>query len=621
MAFAALAAVAAVYVNALHGQFVWDDQLLVVDPGVAHRFDLAAHLGGAFWHQSATQKGDASYYRPLTTLSFAVDWLRSGGSPGAFHATNLVLHLAVCLLVFQLARRMGAGATAAALATVLFGVFPRCTESVAWVSGRTDLIAAMFALAAILLHGGPASMARRIVAAACLFLGLLGKEVAAAALAAIVAIEAAAVLRREKSPGRALLHLVPVLVASTGYITLRVHALADAPGQPIPSHANAPWMPFQALGRYVFMVLDPRPRLLIGTFGRIEPALIAVGITTLVALATLVVRAVRSPPAPLTAGLAAAALAGIALVLHLRRLPILYLAADRFLYLPLAALVPLLTGTAVRLGPAARRAALAVAVMAIAVYAPLTVHRNEDWNDAIRLWTVAVETASPGNPLPLHELGNALADAGRHEEAILAFRAALKDAIGDFRVTALGNLAGVLSDIGRLDEARAAMEELVALDPARPANHFNLGVVEMRRLQFDAARAAFRAAIERLPSYDEARRALASVDAYERASRAIPPEDPDEPTDLHVRRARFWTMLGVRAHAAPLWMAVVARPDATPVDLEQATAYLVNFGDPDGAERAIRRAKSAGVGPGKLEAFQAVLRDRLERGPRLRKSN
>jgi tetratricopeptide (TPR) repeat protein len=620
MLFAALAVVTAAYLNAIHGPFVWDDQLLIVDPGVAHRLSLSAHLSGAFWHASEAVKGDSSYYRPVTTLSFAVDSLRAGGSPGAFHATNLLLHLVACALVFALARRLGAGALGAALAAALFGVFPRTTESVAWISGRTDVIATVLALSALLLHGeGRAGPARRIAAAACLFLGLLGKEVAAAGLAGIAALEVAAVLRREKRWARAVADLAPVLVAVAGYTALRIHALAGAPTQPIPSIPNASWMPLQALGRYVLMVLDPRPRLVIGTFGLVEPAVVALGVLAVIALAAGLVRAVRRPPRPLAAALGVAAVAALVLVLHLRRLPINYVAADRFLYLPLAALAALAAGAAAVVGPAARRAALAAALLALAVYTPLTVLRNEDWNDPIRLWTRAVETASPEQPLPMHELGNALADAGRYDDAIRAFRVSLRHATGDFRITALGNLSGVLSDIGRLDEARAVLREMIALDPDRPANHYNLGVVDVRLLDFEGAREAFRAALARMPTYDDARRALATIGAYERAWQGLPPERADEPTDVHVRRARFWTMLGLRARASALWIDVAARDDATQVDVEQATAYLVTNGEPADAGRVLDRARASGVAAARLDAFEAVLKDRIAR--RARRTN
>jgi tetratricopeptide (TPR) repeat protein len=83
-------------------------------------------------------------------------------------------------------------------------------------------------------------------------------------------------------------------------------------------------------------------------------------------------------------------------------------------------------------------------------------------------------TADPGDAQNLNNLGNALARAGRLQEAALQFQAALKvsPAFGE----AHKNLAATLAQIpGRLPEAIAQYEAALRLDPEDAETHANFG--------------------------------------------------------------------------------------------------------------------------------------------------
>jgi len=92
------------------------------------------------------------YYHPLTIFSYRLEWLLFGSDAAAFHAGNIALHAANCILFYYLAAALGAGIPGALLASLLFAVHPLRAEPVAWISGRKDLLSCFFLLAMLLAY-------------------------------------------------------------------------------------------------------------------------------------------------------------------------------------------------------------------------------------------------------------------------------------------------------------------------------------------------------------------------------------------------------------------------------------------------------------------------------------
>jgi len=91
-------------------------------------------------------------YRPLTVLSFRLNYLLHELQPLGYHLLNLLLHAAVTLLYHALCARL-LSRHAAALAALLFAVHPVHTEAVTGVVGRAELLASLFFLSALLQYG------------------------------------------------------------------------------------------------------------------------------------------------------------------------------------------------------------------------------------------------------------------------------------------------------------------------------------------------------------------------------------------------------------------------------------------------------------------------------------
>jgi hypothetical protein len=170
----------------LGGDFVLDDvRAITSHPGVNGRGPLAMVFTRTFWGQ-ALGTPPASW-RPLTTLTFALDARLFGLSPLAMHLTSLGWFLALLAVAHGFARAH-LPAAAALLAACVFAAMPLHVENVASLVGRADVIALLLGLAALRSRPTLAGLAGAVLATAG---ALLAKE-SALGLVAVAAVLALA---------------------------------------------------------------------------------------------------------------------------------------------------------------------------------------------------------------------------------------------------------------------------------------------------------------------------------------------------------------------------------------------------------------------------------------------
>lgn len=521
-----LAAVSAlVYANSLGGEFLFDDTEQIVNNqqlhswwNVLHAFtsDVWSFTGG-----KVTTVVAPPYYRPLFTVYFTAGYQLFGLWEPGWHLLNLAVHTTATVLVYRLLRRMSGSVAVAGFAALLFGVHPAHVESVSWVSGIPDPLAALFYLPALLWyvrHRQEGGGGRRWLILSVVFfaLSLLCKETAIVLPAVLAAWELAhgrgeglkARVRSTATRG------APYVAVAVLYLPLR-YAVLGKFGWKHPFTASVPdsaiWMTVpQVFVRYLQHLAAPfKLSLYYGTTfvkGASDPSF-AVPALVLLALAALLWLFRRRLGADGWVALAMT-FAPLLPVLNLKVFHQEYIVQDRYLYLPSVGFCYLVALLLTRLAAQRRTHALALGALLLVAYGAGTILQNRVWHDGIALWGRAIEYA-PDAAAPHYNLGIAYM---RHGNPAAAREAFLTAARLDPSVAAVyNNLALAQDKLGDEAGAVASLERALALNPELHEARNNLGTLFFRRDDFGRARQQFEQALRRDPSNASVRFNLARV--------------------------------------------------------------------------------------------------------------
>lgn len=144
-AWIVLAVALLTYSNTLRHALVWDDLAAIKENPLVERLDVRGIFTTAYWYPDPKL---TDLYRPVTVLSFAINHRIGGFQPAVYHLTNVVLHGLISLLLFFLLAKITGRLAFALTASLIFAVHPVHVEAVAWVSGRSELLACLFMLLA-----------------------------------------------------------------------------------------------------------------------------------------------------------------------------------------------------------------------------------------------------------------------------------------------------------------------------------------------------------------------------------------------------------------------------------------------------------------------------------------
>ena len=494
--------------------FVWDDATYLVKNATIQRLWPPAYLWGCPG-PGAPWLGQ----RPVTALSFALDYALWKGSPAGFHLTNLLLHLLCTLGVVLLAKSLLKNRTAALAAGVLFAVHPGHGEAVVAFLGRSDLLAAGFVLLSALLYLKSREGRRTTLhwlSAGSFLLGLFSKETALAFLGVLALLEGLRVREDKGAWKAALLRALPFLLAVALYGAFR-HLSSSAPPASVPVWVKNP----ASLAATLFGAFADYGRLLVFPL-RLSPwyeapvraedfwpnvTIAPFFLFLMVWVAVDLFKKGKGEDAAagwLLFGLAPLLLGWLVPLLGLKGLGSLPgpIVAERWLYLPSV-------GWCLALGwryslireRVKLRARFLVPAIGTALLA-LLIWRQVSWTPAWRSEESiarAIVKAAPQSALGYNHLGFALWQQGRLGEAEQEIRRAVR--LDPSYAQARHNLGFVLLLQGKALEAEPELREALRLDPGNAEAWVHLGDLLLDQSRLPEAEGAFRQALLVRPDY------------------------------------------------------------------------------------------------------------------------
>lgn len=523
--------VALAYGNGVGGGFIWDDDYTVVNNLRTHGLSHIPALFG--W-------GDARFgYRLMRDLSYTFDYSVGGGlNPVVYHLFNIIYHGVVTVLLFVLARRLTGSAVAAMWGALLFAVHPVHTDVVTYISGRRDLLSALFYLAGVLAFIRFRDCKRwgwMALAAGCGVLGVLSKEMAATLPAAWFMVDVwramADGLRLKPAAGRVLAAHWRMYGGGFALVcAFAVYVVVFQLGSLPPPHGGSWASNFMTeavvLAYGVKLLVLPTSLMLdyrdffTPVVSFFEPRfLFSAGFLLAVLIPGIYL--LRGRPAALFALL----WCGVSYLPVMQIIPHAELFAEHYLYLPSVGAC-MLGGMAIAAasgagGGGGRAATVAGAVMVLALgvgtwdrnrdfesqitvlEAQIYVHPN-NWraqanlahayeeagrlSEARAAWIKSV-TLHPASAVSWTSFGTLLRNMGSPMEAVAAYRRAVQ--VNPKHLPGWNGLGIALQQTGDLDGAAKAFRRVGELNPHNGEAWNNIGVLHVIQRQWDEAEAAF----------------------------------------------------------------------------------------------------------------------------------
>jgi protein O-mannosyl-transferase len=488
--------------------------------------------------------------RSLLYLTFSVNYWLGGQNVFGYHLVNIALHILNALLVFAIAIRIFRNPATeetttrlyAFLAAAFFLVHPVQTESVTYVSSRSELLSTLFYLFGfgifVAMPEVRIGFVTALVVLVCLLVGFGGKETVITLPAIILLYDFLFLAKASpKNLFRRWKFYVPfvVLGAAGSYYLLRTQFVAFQAAEDYQTRLNYFFTQQRVISRYIQLIVFPRGLNFDYDFplsdSLFEPS-VFFGFSLNIALVILACWWIRRKP------LVSFSILWffIALLPTSSVIPIPDIAVEHRLYLPLAGvclLFPYLLESLVALAAGSRQRKWVSGVAGVVIFflTTGTILRNQLWRDEIRLFS-DTRAKSPHKLRPYNDLIYAHMKRGQEREAISVAKLGIEN-VPEKRVGLMDTLGNLYLRLGQPAEAvtyfKSSNDDVISLGGSGSylASSFNnLGVAYLalaktlnqeplkREDALRNARESFRRSLE----YDSN---TAVVDSLINASRAL----------------------------------------------------------------------------------------------------
>ena len=533
-----------VYANTLWNGFTMDDDVYILHNHAINALSIR-EVFQPTWH---------GVFRPVTFLTFLLNWALAKGQAFGFHLLNVLLHAAVVVLLYLVLKKLlesvQHGATIAWAAALLFAVHPIHTEAVASIVGRAEILAMGFLLGAWWLY-----LEDRPYWGLLFFvLALLSKE------STIVFVPLLFVSDYARGSLKPLSRYAYLASAGALYLAVLWQLQGHRFGPPGINFLDNPLALFPASLRipnalriaWKYVGLQFYPATLscdysynaIPLYGKFARNALPV-VSFLLVLGIWIWAFLAGKKQWFLAG--AIYLIGFSVTSNLL-MALGTIMAERLAYLPSAGFCLLIASIWILLEQRSRQLAWAVLTVALLLLAGRTVARNRDWHDNFSLFSADVravpksakmhaglgeqymergqldaarselETAVrifPDYPQAIGVLAIVASQQGHDQEALHLFEKELDltpKADHDYDLVRVG-LAAQLVKVNQDDRALAILNEVVRTSPANPRAWANRAVILYQRGEMQAARSDAEMALRLDPNNPQAQSMLAQLNA------------------------------------------------------------------------------------------------------------
>lgn len=436
-----------------------------------------------------------SNYHPLTWVSHMTDVELFGVEPGAHHLVNLFLHAANTVILFLVLNGMTGAPFRSAFVSALFAVHPLHVESVAWISGRKDLLSAFFGLLAVWAYARYAKLGgiwRYLAVSGFFLLGLLSKSMLVTLPFILLLIDFWPLRRApfktddilpqsewtKTTVRRMVLEKVPLLMLSVIFSAatfLAQQTGGSVSGIPLGARLANAIVSFTA---YLRMTVWPKALTMFyphPSFGAgLDPLSVVGAAAIFCALSFLAVREARRHPWIFTGWFwYVGTLVPVIGLIQVGRQAM----ADRYTYLPLIGVFIAVSWTApciVERWRFKKPLLYGTAAIVLSALTATTSVQASYWKNSQTLFVHALDVI-PDNWLANDTLGTFLIGEGRHDEAEPYLWEAVR--INPMLEDAWNNLGVISLKKGRLDEAAVRISKSLDILQENGIAHLNMGNV------------------------------------------------------------------------------------------------------------------------------------------------
>ena len=496
----------ALYVNSLSGEFIWDDQSFVTDNasiktlGNFFRFFTSPKTG-------ATVPLASDVYRPLTALSYAIDFFLWRLNSFGYHLTNVILHSANSILVFLLLSLLCGNSLLALFGSLIFASHPVQTEVVCWVSGRSSVLFLLFYLASLIFYIKFSKEKKKeffILSIILFAFSLFSKEMSVT-LPLILVLYDLHFPDKEKFRAKAL-KLIPYFAMALFYVFLRTLLIKKVGqfggwGSPYPLFLTM----LNVVVDYIRLLLFPLKLCAVGYPIEIANSIKEPRVIISILLLTAIILSLPILFKRFKTASFAVLFFFITLLPVLNIIPIKALEAERFLYLPsigfclLAAyLMSALDAKFSYLKVGKVSIIIVMAGLLIVGYSLRTILRTTDWKDEIILSKKTVE-ASPSSSWSLTTLGVNFLERDNYEQALEPLEKAV--ALSEGYELARNALGECYLKLGRYEDAIAQFKVVIKINAKAASARNMIGVAYANLKKYDEADKQFRTALKNDPEF------------------------------------------------------------------------------------------------------------------------